>query len=331
MHALAQVAGTLGREHRAVRARERANNGCEASGAQQSSTGPAARRRRSRASGRPAARAALPRRRRRARRRAASSPRRGPAPWRNDEDRASTVVDPAQALGRRRRGSSAAAAATSARSCAATPRASQRRPEVTTRSRRQAAATGACSRALECDVLHQRDCREPADRGERGARHEDRLVAGRDAGQARARVHQPARPTASSGLRPSIAHVEAAPARAGGRERRRAPRASAPGGRRVSACRKSSTSPVAASRAGVHLRSRGRAARRSRGRRAARRAPRVASRLPPSTTITSWPAARSGCSAASVAAMPAASSSAGMMMESRRCASDRLQRLRSRR
>ena len=43
----------------------------------------------------------------------------------------------------------------------------------------------------------------------------------------------------------------------------------------------------------------------------------VPSRLPPSTTITSWPAARSGCSAASVAPMPAASSSAGMMTESR--------------
>src|SRR5262249_52746900 len=44
----------------------------------------------------------------------------------------------------------------------------------------------------ERDILHQRDFREPARRLEGIALREDRLVAGRDPGEPRAQIHQPA-------------------------------------------------------------------------------------------------------------------------------------------
>src|SRR6266852_1521444 len=44
----------------------------------------------------------------------------------------------------------------------------------------------------ERDILHQREFREPARRLEGFAAHENRLVAGRDPGEPRAQVHQPA-------------------------------------------------------------------------------------------------------------------------------------------
>src|SRR5258705_11462430 len=45
--------------------------------------------------------------------------------------------------------------------------------------------------AAQLDVLHQRDLGVAADRLEIGAAHEDRLIAGADAGGPGARVHEP--------------------------------------------------------------------------------------------------------------------------------------------
>src|SRR5207302_428618 len=53
-------------------------------------------------------------------------------------------------------------------------------------------AATAVAALAERDILHQRDFREPARCLEGIAPHEDRLVAGRDPGEPRAQVHQPA-------------------------------------------------------------------------------------------------------------------------------------------
>ncbi len=92
--------------------------------------------------------------------------------------------------------------------------------------------------------------------------------------------------------------------------------ATPPSGSRESACRNSSTSPVAtaapaficAARPAVRPNARSASGDASAS---------VASVLPPSTTITSWPAARNGCSDASVATMRRASFRAGTMIETR--------------
>ena len=87
-------------------------------------------------------------------------------------------------------------------------------------------------------------------------------------------------------------------------------------GKCESACRNSRTSPDAAQAPAFICAARpGRAAkaRSASGEASAR----VASVLPPSTTITSCPAARSGCSATSEATMRRASLRAGMTIETR--------------
>ena len=141
-----------------------------------------------------------------------------------------------------------------------TPRDSQRRPEVTTRSRRHSGGRDALQRLAQRDVLHQRERGEAAARRERRARHEDRLVAGRDAGEPRARVHEPARPAASSGCRPSIAHVEAAPVAAPAAARPSSTRRAAPGGQARVGVQEEQHVAARRARAGVHLAARPRGA-----------------------------------------------------------------------
>src|SRR5438477_822632 len=94
---------------------------------------------------------------------------------------------------------------------------------------------------------------------------------------------------------------------------------SASSGSRVSAWRKTKTSPAAAAAPAFICRARPRGASITRSASGAARAA-VASALPPSTTMTSAPCDRNGSSAAAAASMPAASSSAGTMTE-RRCKS----------
>ena len=65
------------------------------------------------------------------------------------------------------------------------------------------------------DVLHQRERRKPARRREGRARHEHRLVAGRDAGEPRAAVHAASATSAQQRMPAFDPHVEAPPARAG--------------------------------------------------------------------------------------------------------------------
>ncbi len=113
-----------------------------------------------------------------------------------------------------------------------TPRLSQRRPDVTTRSRRQAGGATRAQAARQLDVFHQRLVGEAADVLEQRAPHEHGLVAGGDAGQPRALVHQAA--TTRSIARPAVdAHVEAAPAGAARAARRRCTSSAACGQARV--------------------------------------------------------------------------------------------------
>ena len=92
--------------------------------------------------------------------------------------------------------------------------------------------------------------------------------------------------------------------------------ASACSGKVMSACRNSSTSPLAVLAPAFICRARPRGLASKRSHSGAASAA-VASRLPPSTTITSCPRSRSGASACSAAAMPAASSSTGTMIDKR--------------
>ena len=184
------------------------------------------------------------------------------------------------------------------------PRRSQRRPEVTTRSRRHAGREMRFKRFESATSSMRRDlAEEPAGGIEGRAANEDRLVAGGDAGQARATRSCDRATTASSGSAPAIDDVEAAPLRAVP-DRLRAMATCAAGGQ--DAYRhggRARTSPCARVRAGIHLRS-ARRARLQRPRSASRAARlRVASRLPPSTTTTSAPRSRTGCSRARQASM----------------------------
>ena len=191
-----------------------------------------------------------------------------------------------------------------------TPARSQRRPEVVTPLAQAGRRAAPLHRLAECDVLHQRDLRETA---ERVAAHEDRLVAGGDAGQARAQVHakgdhrqqRRAALDASRRIVPTDCSANALKnqllgvrrqARIGMQEQQahRPSRRAAP----AFICR---------------ARPRGAAITRSASGAASLAVP---SSLPPSATITSWPRARSGASAGSAAPMPAASFSAGTMIES---------------
>ena len=87
-------------------------------------------------------------------------------------------------------------------------------------------------------------------------------------------------------------------------------------GRRVSAWRNNNTSPCAAAAPAFIWRARPRGAA-SAASTSGIAISSVRSPLPPSTTMTSCPAARKGCSTASAASMSAASSSTGTMIESR--------------
>ena len=113
-------------------------------------------------------------------------------------------------------------------------------------------AADALERLRQRDVLHQRDFGKAAGGVECLALDEHRLVAGRDAGSARAQVHHGRRRASASGagLRssrrsgPNACFERASPSSTS---------RSASGGSRVSAWRNSSTSPLALRGAGIHL------------------------------------------------------------------------------
>jgi hypothetical protein len=97
--------------------------------------------------------------------------------------------------------------------------------------------------ARQHDILHERDVAKAADAPERIPPDEDGLIAGCDAGQPRAQVHQ----SRHDGQEPARAldrHIEAPPHELAQRAQ---DEGLGVGGNRVSAWRKSSASPVAAS------------------------------------------------------------------------------------
>ena len=191
-----------------------------------------------------------------------------------------------------------------------TPRCSQRRPEVCTRSRRQAGAAVRRSRressmssisgwsakppmawnAARCTKIAWSPVAMPVQR-------ERRFIS---AATTRSRR---GRPSMHTSKRPHSAPPATACCTA----------AAAPAGRRVSACRNSSTAPRARAAPAFICRARPRGPASTASARPAHSAG-VPSLLPPSTTSTSCPATRNGASAASVAAMPAASFNAGTTM-----------------
>ena len=183
------------------------------------------------------------------------------------------------------------------------------------------AQRGAC-RALQAtrqlNVLHQRLVGIAAHGLEERAQDEDALVAGRDSGQPRARIHHRSDPrehgrsAGQSSRRIVPSAVRCAPFRRRGRVRRR--RA---GGNRHAGT--ASTSPDATAAPAFICVARPDGATKARSASGDASAS-VASVLPPSTTITSCPAARSGCSGASVATMRRASFRAGTMIETRTAA-----------
>ena len=134
------------------------------------------------------------------------------------------------------------------------PSRSQRRDEVsTTRSRRQATRPRRLRQRVNATSSINGIALEAAERLEDGAADEDAPGRRWRCGQARAQVHQrrdqpEQRRRGHAGARRSGRRHVAGSASAA----RTA--ASKPGGSRVSACRKSSTSPRAGRRAGVHLR-----------------------------------------------------------------------------
>ena len=159
------------------------------------------------------------------------------------------------------------------------------------------AATARCPPSAGC-----RDSRRRLAKAR--ARDEDRLVAGGDAGEPRAQVHQ---------RRDHAEEPDAAPAmrtskRPHARARRRAPRRRCAIGRRAAAaCRRAgtgATSPVAAAAPAFIWRGAAARAPRAPGRRSAGARATVPSALPPSTTITSAPPARSGARASRCVAIP---------------------------
>ena len=182
-----------------------------------------------------------------------------------------------------------AATATSAASCARGRVCRQRRPEVVTRARRQSGRLHALEPRRQAHVLHQRDGRKAADLVEGGAGDEHGLVAGGDAGRGASAGSSWRRPAATSRLpskrtskRPQARPERASPSSTS---------ASASSGRRVSACRNSSTSPRAAAAPAFICEARPRGAVSTWSASGAASAA-VSSLLPPSTTITSAPRAR---------------------------------------
>ena len=97
-----------------------------------------------------------------------------------------------------------------------TPLCSQRRPEVTAGAAMQIWAAQAFEPPRDGDVLHQRQVGKAADRFERFTGDEDRLVAGGDAGQARAPIDH-AGDNDEQRMASGNAQVEAAPGAAGQR------------------------------------------------------------------------------------------------------------------
>ena len=188
-----------------------------------------------------------------------------------------------------------------------TPFCSQRRPEVTAGVAMQIRPAQALEPPRDGDVLHQRQVGKAADRFERFTGDEDRLVAGGDAGQARAPIdHAGDDGEAADGVRQCAG-------RSG--PRRGGPTPHRSGGRRlsgsaVSACRKRSASPVpSAAPAFIGApRPRGTVMTRSANGSASCAVP---SWLPPSATMISAPRARNGASACNAATMIAASLSTG--------------------
>ena len=165
-----------------------------------------------------------------------------------------------------------------------TPRDSQRRPGGRTAARRHAGSPAL--RLAERDVLHQLDLREA---GKRVAPHEDRLVAGRDAGEARAQVHgaghdfqQRMAPSISTSNLPQTKEPAGVSTSSSG-----ALRQSSVGVKEQQGSARAAASP------GVHLHSAPARSAEHPVAQPARRRP-CPSLLPPSTTITSWPRARSG-------------------------------------
>ena len=226
-------------------------------------------------------------------------------------------IRPASAIRIARRASRRSAIATSRRSFARVHRVSQRRPDVTMRSRRQSGRPPARFRRVDSSMssISGWSGKPPtASKSARSTKMPWSPVA-MPVSRERAFIMRGDQPQDAG--TPGDRHVEPSPAPPRSRAVRARMAVNAGGGQARIGVQEQQDVAGRRGGSGVHLRTRGPAARRTRGRRA--EPPARASRraLPPSTTITSCPAARSGCSGASVATMPRASSSAGTMIETR--------------
>src|SRR5258706_5437995 len=189
---------------------------------------------------------------------------------------------------------------------------SQRRPEVTARSRRQRGGDARLRRVDSATSSISAISGKPPARSN-AARRANIAWSPVAMPVRRERMFMRKATTARSGSAPAMVTSKRPHSR---RVRSNPPAmdASAPYGRSVSACRNKRTSPRPAAATAFICAARPRGAASTRSAQGAASA-RVASRLPPSTTITSTPRARNGCSAANAASMPGASSSTGMTTE----------------
>ena len=200
------------------------------------------------------------------------------------------------------------------------PRASQRRPDVTTRDARHAGRPAIDLRRRDSATSSISGCAGNPPASSNSARvtnmpwspvampvsRERRFISAATSRRTRGRPSMRTSKRPHRGRRSTVAGSASAATIA----------TAASAGSRVSACRNSSTSPVATAAPAFICIARPRAAvsTTSACGRAARAVP---SALPPSTTITSWPAARNGASDSSAATMPAASFSVGTTIDRR--------------